>query len=592
MLRTNLRNPCSVLLAHLVAVSAFAQVPSIDSVFATNGQLQTPFPFTVTEVNTERLLALSDGHFLGVGSAVVPGFDIQGVVTKYDVCGVPDPSFGNNGSAFVSGGGGWQMKFDGAAELADGSLLIHGTSAQGFGAYSSNRPTLVRLSADGQVDASYGTDGLLLRSFPDGISCGFGTHLIALPDGKYLSATCWDNNANGGAPGLSLFRYRADGAPDTTFASGGAVHISKSVAAPRAEAHVVGDTTILVAYGSRSGDFGQFIQIELNAFDTAGNYENTFGIGGLLADTTLFGGNGRWGFSSVMDDQNRLVVFGTTFAPDGNNAFLVIRFLPNGARDLSFGENGRALVPKLSEPNTGNAFAARMKCMQDGTILCIGHISGQGGIMDTQWFRLTSDGTLVPGTNEVLPTDLHAYQISDMLGIDNGRLLAQARSQSPAPIGQVQLRFADPAVVMPHIALAGPSLEVSGTGPFQWQLDGNDIGGATGASFTPTQNGTYTVESTDVFGCTGTSAPFELTNVGIASIDDEHISVIGPDAHNRITVRTKEPLRYTIMDASGAQVGSGVVGQGVIDVGSLATGTYLLVLGNEQQRRTVRFAKH
>lgn len=52
----------------------------------------------------------------------------------------------------------------------------------------------------------------------------------------------------------------------------------------------------------------------------------------------------------------------------------------------------------------------------------------------------------------------------------------------------------------------------SGTGDtYQWQNNGNAIGGATSASYTPTSNGSYTVVSTNTSGCSATSAPTNVT---------------------------------------------------------------------------------
>ena len=59
---------------------------------------------------------------------------------------------------------------------------------------------------------------------------------------------------------------------------------------------------------------------------------------------------------------------------------------------------------------------------------------------------------------------------------------------------------------------------VIGTGVFasyQWNLNVTPIAGATSQTYSPTQNGNYTVVVTDANGCTGTSGPFLVTFVGI-----------------------------------------------------------------------------
>ncbi|MCB0396151.1 MAG: M4 family metallopeptidase [Flavobacteriales bacterium] len=58
---------------------------------------------------------------------------------------------------------------------------------------------------------------------------------------------------------------------------------------------------------------------------------------------------------------------------------------------------------------------------------------------------------------------------------------------------------------------------VTGSPTYQWYLNGNPIPGATGSSYTPIENGTYTVEVTDAGGCVGMSDPMDVINVGVAN---------------------------------------------------------------------------
>ena len=71
----------------------------------------------------------------------------------------------------------------------------------------------------------------------------------------------------------------------------------------------------------------------------------------------------------------------------------------------------------------------------------------------------------------------------------------------------------------------------------QWYLDGTAIGGATQDSYTPLQNGIYTVEVTSPEGCTALSAPFTITDVSTGDVDGVNSVSIYPNPfHDRATL--------------------------------------------------------
>ncbi|HRF79186.1 MAG TPA: hypothetical protein PL070_03790, partial [Flavobacteriales bacterium] len=106
--------------------------------------------------------------------------------------------------------------------------------------------------------------------------------------------------------------------------------------------HLVGDTMILVAYGRR---FVNTVRMEISAYDTAGVALPAYGSNGAVLDTTdFFGADGNINdFQSVLDSEGRLTILGGNAQAN----IQLIRFMPNGTRDASYGENGRVLVPYL-----------------------------------------------------------------------------------------------------------------------------------------------------------------------------------------------------------------------------------------------------
>jgi hypothetical protein len=76
---------------------------------------------------------------------------------------------------------------------------------------------------------------------------------------------------------------------------------------------------------------------------------------------------------------------------------------------------------------------------------------------------------------------------------------------------QVVVTQVPPAV--PNIALNLGNLESSVADNYQWYFEGVAITGAVFQQYFPTQTGNYTVQITDVSGCTSSSVPFNVTSV-------------------------------------------------------------------------------
>ncbi|NUN98984.1 MAG: T9SS type A sorting domain-containing protein [Saprospiraceae bacterium] len=127
-----------------------------------------------------------------------------------------------------------------------------------------------------------------------------------------------------------------------------------------------------------------------------------------------------------------------------------------------------------------------------------------GGYVNFQWYQ---DGEPIAGATE-----------SNFWVRESGTYVIFA---SPAVCPEIVLNsgvgptftFLGPAV--PVITQQGTTL-ISSSGPaFQWLLNGQTIPGATAGTYTPVENGTYTVRVSDNSGCTVFSAPFLFTITGI-----------------------------------------------------------------------------
>jgi len=92
-----------------------------------------------------------------------------------------------------------------------------------------------------------------------------------------------------------------------------------------------------------------------------------------------------------------------------------------------------------------------------------------------------------------------------------------------------------PAPVIPAISYISPDLVSTTAFTYQWYLNGIPINGATSQTYTPLQNGSYTVEITDSNGCSAMSLPYSFS-VGIPEYYHHDISISPNPANSSIQI--------------------------------------------------------
>ncbi|MFN8395060.1 MAG: T9SS type A sorting domain-containing protein, partial [Bacteroidia bacterium] len=157
-------------------------------------------------------------------------------------------------------------------------------------------------------------------------------------------------------------------------------------------------------------------------------------------------------------------------------------------------------------------------------------------------------------------------------------------------------------VPAPAFTQSGNTLTSSQTWfSYQWQLNGNNISGATSISYVATQSGLYSLMVTDSNGCTGTSTPLQVTVVGISEEMGEWAGMkLWPNpARGECRISTPLPigdrvtLRITDLQGKLMQVREleGIEREVALDIRNLAAGTYLVELSSVAgQHRLFRLA--
>lgn len=370
------------------------------------------------------------------GTIVVAGVGLRGSSIEYDFAlvryranGKPDPLFASHGKTLTSVGLADDFAW-GVALDPNGSIVSAGSA----GGQSSADVALTRHRTSGVLDSSFGSGGVVKTNFGSGVDAGYD--IAVQPDGKLLVAGTT-------RPGLSpiirfaLTRYDSQGAPDTSFGSGGlaggfaagqayaialqsdgkiilaggfatatteipwavrytssgttdevfnAISFGSATAARALDVAVLPDGRVLAAGFVRAGGSAS---VALVRWLPDGTRDNAFGTFGRITKSLSPADDEGHGLV-VLEDGSFLVA---GFAErDGQQQFALARFRPDATLDESFGEGGVVLTPVGSGDAQANALAVQ----GDGKTVLAGFAAGLGGT-DFALARYLPDGTLDSG---------------------------------------------------------------------------------------------------------------------------------------------------------------------------------------------------
>jgi uncharacterized delta-60 repeat protein len=391
-----------------VAGSSLA-APALNSDFGDGGVVRTPLPKPIRSsiANSgkgpliEDLASQRNGRIVG---ALASGAETPFLgAVRYRPGGALDRSFGDGGFADLERefpGVEGEAQGEGVALQQDGRILVAGYRA--VTRYRESRPhrfspLLVRLRPDGRPDPGFGTRGLV-SSKPRG-SNGEGLHDVAVQRGSGIVAVGARNEFSGGKPAGTVVAYRPDGSIDRRFGRGGRVlfsHRREGYTALRDVAVLPSGKLLVAGYlgdrfvvarlrpgGGLDRSFGRHGKVLLGRdlgaccpsdatlsllpeggflalsaplggaqtlfrFEASGHLDRSFGHRGAL--------RGAWmrkvGLAGglAVQGNGRIVISGTsgrvrTSDRTARSVISILRALPNGTPDRSFGRNGTEFLP-------------------------------------------------------------------------------------------------------------------------------------------------------------------------------------------------------------------------------------------------------
>lgn len=332
---------------------------SPDATFATGGKM--PQVFGAVSGVPYAVLVQPDGKIV-VSGYTGANSNRHFAVARFNPNGSRDTSFDGDGIARTVMG---SEEIPGAAALqADGKILLAGYRVT---ASSQSEMVVVRYNANGSLDTSFSGDGIATAPLA-GTSGSLASQVLVQPDGKIvLTGSSTAQGASGSVTSATVVRLLPDGTPDTLFGNGGVV-LDSLLSAYRA---VLQPDGRIVLAGSPNWD------LEVVRLNPDGSLDTSFhGTGRFAGITTSINGSKNYMMlrSLLLQPDGRIVVGGFSALSYSR----MVRLLPDGSVDSSFGVQGVAAVQGVKE--FGNVIL-----QPEGNLLMAAHYSdGTRGWMVTQ----------------------------------------------------------------------------------------------------------------------------------------------------------------------------------------------------------------
>ena len=394
------KTACGLALALVCAVAS-----------AADGDLDTSFG-----ANGFRLTGISDGYSnLPAGMAIQPDGKIllcngEGVypvldffVARFTADGDLDTTFSFDGKTTIDFGGNTDT-CGGIAVQADGKIVVAGTTEPDGDPNADF--AVARLNADGSLDTATfgaGTGKTVVAFDLGGSNADFGASLALKSNGKIVVggyvATATDGTD------FAILQLNTDGTRDTSFNLTGRATVGFNLAGSTTKddtaTRVAVDPQgrILIAGFADAGTPGG-IDFAVARVLASGTPDPDFSADGRAVIAFDLGGaggsNGDGAYNVTVQQDGRIVLGGiadSSSTIDVNQDMAIVRLLPDGTPDASFGFGGRTTVVFDLEPN-GQDIALATAEQSNGRLLIAGAaVSQSTGAIAATLVRLMPDGT-------------------------------------------------------------------------------------------------------------------------------------------------------------------------------------------------------
>lgn len=215
------------------------------------------------------------------GSVTVAGRTAAGLpfVARYRADGSPDRAFGSGGRTIVRELPGIGVLGFGRAAGAVATSAGKATIAVYVGARNVRAHGLLRFTARGRLDRSFGEGGFVDALAPGAAFDDYGYGLVRLPDGRLLVAAVTSGNPQH----IALVMLRPDGSVDGGYGSGGV-----ALGPTGFDVRFNVDLALLPDGGAIVGAAG-FLGAAVARFDPRGQLDRTFAMEGMTTPIESWG---------------------------------------------------------------------------------------------------------------------------------------------------------------------------------------------------------------------------------------------------------------------------------------------------------------
>lgn len=414
-----------------MANSIYAQSGTLDVTFGENGKVYTP---TTTQTILFSSIIQNDGKIIVVGATDGNYEDSSFLISRYMPDGSNDNSFGINGSTEVLVG--HHCSAEDIAIQDDGKIVIGGSTFAPQGNNLGSDIMVIRLNENGSLDQSFNNSGMNVINLDHSQSM---SSLIIQENGKIVLGGLFSIMSNPNMDTFGLVRFDQDGDLDTSFGQNGLVYTSgfsrggindlknteegDIIAVGRifisglfamvkynVDGEVInsfgpnGDGIVKGTYGeisdfNKCAIFNGEIYIAgavydgfkynslITKYDIDGNINAMFGDDGILlndygADIISFA-------NDVKIDNNSNLIIGSSVGLTTNRDWVLHSYNLNGNLNISFGNNGYFTTSFTS----GHDYFRSINIQEDNKIIMVG-MSEQGSTINPSLARVLNDENL------------------------------------------------------------------------------------------------------------------------------------------------------------------------------------------------------
>lgn len=302
-----MRAKLSFILFIFLSSLVYSQPPgSLDLAFGNAGKVVSSFSSSIERANAVGLQ--SDGKIVIAGFASYAATGKDFLVARYNTDGTLDAAFGNNGSTTLDLQLGSDDVANGLVIDNQGRIILAGNSDDGI----NKNAALVRFTADGALDVSFGNNGLVLLDLVSGQQDEIKVIKQHLVSGKLIIGGQSASTSNIALPVIA--RLSEDGIIDSTF--NGIGILTPTVSAGDLQRSIMVEDLEVTANGKISAaGWRKYVSTSISSEFWAcrvlsnGTLDNTFSSDGVLTYSET--GGSYYAYSLELNDNQDLIIGGT-----------------------------------------------------------------------------------------------------------------------------------------------------------------------------------------------------------------------------------------------------------------------------------------